>query len=140
MTHTCRALVVCCMDFRLQTAVRDFLVSRGLLDQYDLTGELGAAKSLTDDIEEEGQYLLRKIDIALQKHKITEVIIIQHTDCAAFGGGSAFSSYDRERHRMLDVLERARGEIQSRFPQLKITKALAVINNGQSAKIDFEEI
>lgn len=134
MAHGCRALVVNCIDFRFQTAVRKFLVGRGLEDDYDLAGLAGSGKALSYDDDDERSHLLKQVGISRQKHGISEVYLFQHLDCAAFGGQGAFPSLQQERECMLLVLQNAKVRLEAVFPGLKVIRVLAHITQDRRGR------
>lgn len=63
MSHQCKALVIHCMDFRFHSAIRDFLVSLGIKDQYDLVSLAGATKGLVENDPDSTAIILKQIEI-----------------------------------------------------------------------------
>lgn len=47
--HTCKVLIIHCMDFRLMEPVFSHLKERGLVGAYDEVSLAGAVKSIVDD-------------------------------------------------------------------------------------------
>jgi hypothetical protein len=74
--HTCSAVVVRCMDYRL-----DKLISKLLKDinveSYDIVSLAGATKNSIVVIE--------NIKLSVQLHSAKRVILIHHEDCGAYG-------------------------------------------------------
>ncbi|MDD5040136.1 MAG: hypothetical protein PHY34_03215 [Patescibacteria group bacterium] len=141
MSHQCKALILQCIDFRFHSAIRDFLVSLGLKDQYDLASLAGAAKGLVDKNPASVELLLQQADISKRLHGITDVYIIHHMDCGAYGGHAAFVSVEEERTKQLGDMEAARQVFGETFPGLTIHKILARIEEKDGKnKIDFEMI
>ena len=75
--HSCRALVVTCIDFRFVSTVRDYLTNKGLRDNYDLITFPGASLNI-NSIEE-------NIDLSFKLHSPSEIYIFDHEDCGAYG-------------------------------------------------------
>jgi len=126
------------MDFRFQSALRDFLVSLGLKDNYDLVCLGGVTKDLVDNDKAGTEVLLKQITTSRKLHNIKEVYIIHHMDCGGYGGHSAFNNIEEERARQLADLETARKVIAEKFFNLEIKRVLARI--GDKSNIDFEMI
>jgi len=123
--HTAKAVVIRCMDFRTVSALRDHLVGLGLKDKYDLVSVAGAAKNLVDPANPaDPEFLIRQIAIALSLHRVTEVILINHMDCGAYGSVS-FASKEDERARHEGDLKKAKEIIQKQFPGLQVRTVLA---------------
>lgn len=138
-THICRALVLTCIDFRLQGATAAFIHAAGLTGTSDRVAVAGAAKSLvTPDVGRDREFLLRQIEIAASLHHISEVIVIQHEDCGAYGGSSAFTNAEAEIGHHRAVMQEAKALIARRFPTLTIRFAYARLNEDHPS-IDFLE-
>jgi hypothetical protein len=141
MSHHCQTLVIHCMDFRFHSAIRDFLVSQGLKDQYDLVGLAGGTKGLVEKDAPSTEIILKQIDISTRLHAISEVFIMHHMDCGAYGGHSAFDSIQAEHEKQVTDMAAAKKIITGKFPALQIKNILARIEekDGQN-NIDFEVI
>lgn len=123
--HTAKAVVVRCMDFRTISSLRDHLISLGLKDKYDLVSIAGAAKNLVDPVEEsDPQFFLRQISIAQSLHKVTQVILINHMDCGAYGSVK-FANKEEERARHETDLKKAKEVIERHFPGIEVKTVLA---------------
>lgn len=114
MSHTAKALVLHCMDFRFIDGLNRWLDEQGLTNQYDRVVAAGAAKNLVDpsqptDIE----FIERQIAISKQLHEITEVWLINHRDCGAYG--KIFSDADAEKKRHADDLKKAKTMVEAKF-------------------------
>lgn len=134
MAHTCKALVIHCIDFRFHTAIREWLISQKLQDTYDVVSIAGAAKGLVDGDETSKEVIMKQIDISERLHKISKIILIQHMDCGAYGGHSAFASEAEERSRHSLDLEKATKVIHEQFPNLSVVKVIASISAASVGK------
>lgn len=141
MSHHCQTLVIHCMDFRFHSAIRDWLVSQGLKDQYDLVSLAGATKGLVEKDASSTEIILKQIDISTRLHAISEVYIMHHMDCGAYGGHQAFDSLQAEHDKQVADMAAAKKIMAEKFPQLQIKNILARIEDkdGQ-ASIDFQMI
>jgi len=126
------------MDFRFHTAMRDFLLSIGLKDQYDVVSLAGSAKGLAGNDPVETEFLFKQIALSTKLHAIKEIYLIHHMDCGAYGGHGAFATLAEERAKQTADLEQARQIITNKFPGLAVNKVLARIEvrDGQN-HIDF---
>ena len=114
MSHTCKALVIHCIDFRLGKAIKKYLEDQNLLGDADIVSVAGAVKDL--------DYAMKQIDISKRLHNISEVILINHTDCGAYGGDDSKHETD---------LETAKRAILAKFPELSVRKMIARLKAGQ---------
>lgn len=105
MSHTCDAVVVCCIDFRFQKFIREW-TDENLKDKtFDLVGFAGATKELDT--------IMKQIDISVRLHQIKQVILIHHEECGAYGAEST-----PERHTQ--DLKKAKTEILAKYPNLDV--------------------
>ncbi len=138
MTHTAKALVLHCIDFRFVHETALFLRSLGLAEQYDDVGAAGAAKNLVDPYDaKDPEFILRQVEIAKKLHHISQVVVINHLDCGAYGKGT-FASASEERERHLRDLKAAKNVIEKRFDGLAVVTVLARID--EHGKIGFEKV
>ncbi|MDO8424735.1 MAG: hypothetical protein Q7S70_02230 [bacterium] len=127
------------MDFRLGLPLANYLKENGRLGDCDLVSLAGGVKTLlSPEKESDRDFLLGQIGKSLHLHEIQEVILINHTDCGAYGGSSHFSSFTEERDFHIREMEKARNLVLSRFPSLKVNMVLAKID--PSSSVDFEEV
>lgn len=105
-THTCDALVVCCIDFRFQKYIRDWLNTNMQEKTYDLVGFAGSTKSLDT--------IIGQLDISKRLHHVKEVVLIHHEDCGAYGAEST-----PERHT--EDLNKAKNKILELYPDLQVS-------------------
>ncbi len=141
MSHNCKALVVNCMDFRFHTAIRDFLVSLGLKDQYDLVSLAGVSKCVVDKDPAGSAILLKQVELSRKLHGISEIYLIHHMDCGAYGGHAAFNSENTEHDIQCQDMEATRTILAAKYPQLQVKKVLArITDTGGENLIDFELI
>ncbi len=141
MAHTCKALVLHCMDFRLQTALRERSVAEGLSGDYDLVSLAGAMKDLVHGSDAEQAVVLKQIEISSRLHGIQEIVFIAHTDCGAYGGRSAFADEAAERAAYETDLRAARDRVVGLHPNLKVRLVLAKLSGEEGRwSVDFETI
>jgi carbonic anhydrase len=74
MSHKCEAIVVHCMDYRLQSYINQWLEKNLTFGSYDRAVIAGGVYDVYD--------VIRQVDIAARRHGISKVILINHEDCA----------------------------------------------------------
>jgi carbonic anhydrase len=80
-----KALLLSCMDFRLVEATARYMASRGLGGQYDHIILAGAALGpLTEKFPAWNQTFWDHLGVALDIHKIHQVLVLDHRDCGAY--------------------------------------------------------
>ena len=114
--HTCKALVIHCIDFRFRKSLSEFLESR-FGDSYDLVSVAGGVKRLVAD-PLENNFILEQIKIS------GVILLIQHEDCGAYGGSVAFGDFSTEQEAQNQELEKAKALLREQCTQ-SVEKYLA---------------
>ena len=113
--HTCKALVIHCIDFRFRKSLAQFLEAR-FGDSYDLISVAGGVKRLVVD-PLENNFILEQIKISDKLHKPKVILLIQHEDCGAYGGSVAFGDFSTEQETQGQELEKAETLLKQQFFQ-----------------------
>lgn len=103
--HVCDALVVTCMDFRIQKYIEKWLDKTMIKKTFDLVDYAGSTKDLN--------IIIKQLDISVNLHRIQQVILIHHEDCGAYGKESTHDRHVADLHK-------ARTVIVALYPGLKI--------------------
>jgi carbonic anhydrase len=103
--HVCKAIVVHCIDFRLQKSINDWLQRKFSLNDYDRLSLAGGVFDL--------EYVLKQVGISRRLHEIKTVVLINHEDCGAYGAEG-----NPERHAA--DLHKAEQRIKKEFPGLEV--------------------
>ena len=139
MPHNCQALILHCIDFRLGKAIKEYLEKNELLGDCDILSVAGGVKGLTCPEEPSDRiFIFRQINTSIHLHKIQGIVLINHTDCGAYGGSGKFTFADDERKFHIQELREARAIILEKYPQLIIKMVLAKVE--PTDKVSFEEI
>lgn len=104
-SHTARAIVVSCIDYRLQDFLIDWTKKTFGKDGFDRLAIAGGVKNLP--------FVIDQIDLSYKLHHIREVYLINHKDCGAYGSEGNF-----EKHKM--DLQLAKEKILEKLPHIKI--------------------
>lgn len=105
--YSCEALVVHCMDYRLQKHLNDWLDKNPGSGQYD---RLAIAGGVLDVYQ-----VLKHVEMTVRVHKIKKVILVNHEDCLAYGDAGTM-----ERHKA-DLIE-ANRKIYALHAHLEVEK------------------
>ncbi len=139
MSHYCKALIIHCMDFRFGEAIKNWLAENHLLNDCDIVSLAGAAKGLANPRSAaEKEIILKQLEISSSLHKISQVILMHHTDCGAYGGRDAFESGEAEYNQHADDMKKAKELILNKFSDLEVKTVLAKIN--PLGQITFEAV
>lgn len=135
MSHTAKALVLHCMDFRFQKGLNEWLQSQGLVHNYDLVAAAGGAKNLVDPAQPtDVEFIERQIDISKRLHAVTEVWLINHRDCGAYG--KIFATPEEETQRHTNDLAKAKEMVEAKFG-LTVKTFLATLGEGNSVSVEI---
>ena len=110
-SHNCRAIVVGCMDFRLRSGIRKWTAK--LEGGFDRLAIAGGVKNLP--------FVLDQVELSYKLHHITEVYLINHEDCGAYGEEGTFEKHTKD-------LSFAKKIIGQKFPKLKIMTLFQKLN------------
>lgn len=103
--HISDALVVSCIDFRFQKFIRKWLDKNFDNKTYDYVGYAGASKDL--------KTIMMQLDISVRLHYISQVVIIHHEDCGAYGKESTHEKHSKD-------LQKTKTVINAIYPDLKV--------------------
>ena len=101
----CDALVVHCMDYRLQKLLHPWITARFGYDNFDIISLAGGVHDY--------EMVLKYVELAVQIHSIKTVCLINHEDCRAYGREG---TYKRHQHDLLSTAVKVR----ALFPQLNV--------------------
>ena len=101
----CDALVVHCMDYRLQKFLQPWITVRFGYDNFDIISLAGSVHDY--------EMVLKYVQLAVQIHRIKTVCLINHEDCRAYGRDG---TYKRHKHDLLETTSK----IHALFPHLQV--------------------
>lgn len=78
--------------------------------------------------------MFKQIALSKNLHDIKKVILINHTDCGAYGGRKAFASRDAEREAHRKDMNAAAQIVQATYPEIEVKTILADIEKDGSVK------
>ncbi|MEM3086438.1 MAG: hypothetical protein QXO51_05415 [Halobacteria archaeon] len=135
----CRALLLRCIDYRLERPGHAYLERRGLGDACDVLSVAGSVRTLTSSSDEGGRdFVLGQIALSMKLHSPEEIVLMNHTDCGAYGGTTAFPSEEAETRAHLRDLAAARGLILSLHPGVAVRLLLARV--ASSGRVRLREV
>ena len=102
--YVCDAAIIWCFDNRFELGFRKFLQRLGVV-YWDAIKIAGGTKCLASpDRDSDRDFVLAQIRISMRLHQTRRVILMQHSDCGAYGGLEAFGG-DPTRERQNHVAE-----------------------------------
>ncbi|NTV30355.1 hypothetical protein HGA91_00040 [candidate division WWE3 bacterium] len=102
----CSTLAVCCIDFRLQQFLDQWLATEVGYGNFDRVQIAGGIKDLG--------FVIGQVTIAVHAHQIRQVIFINHENCAVYGASDCEDAHFKD-------LRLARQRILEEFPSLQVT-------------------
>ncbi len=112
------ACIVWCFDDRFTPVLNAFALAKNY-QHYDLVRIAGGIKALASpDKESDREYVLRQIEISLKLHHTPRVVLMNHSDCGAYGGLQAFKDDEaKEKEAHTKELQTAKGFLQKNLSQ-----------------------
>lgn len=139
MKHDCTTVIFHCIDFRFAADIKAYLEKENLTGDVDIVSIAGCVKNLVAPAKEtDVEFVMRQLDISKRLHAVCKVVLMNHTDCGAYGGRKAFESAEAERARHAADLERAKAMILAKYPDLEVKTVIAHIDDH--ARIAFEAL
>jgi hypothetical protein len=115
------AAVLCCFDQRIRLAIHKFLKRQGIL-RPDMIVVAGGAKTLASPRNDfERDFILEQVRMSILLHRTERVLLMCHSDCATYGGLSAFKGdleLEAEHHR--GELRRAAELVKEKFGDVSV--------------------
>jgi carbonic anhydrase len=131
-TGNYEAMVLSCIDPRLQEPVRRYLVGRHLSGKYSHFVIAGASVGVVAPaFQDWHKTFWDNLGASVQLHHIKRVIVINHRDCGAAKiayGEQAVANREAENATHRVALAQFRKQLAERHPQLKVETGLMAIN------------
>lgn len=141
MSHSCKNLLIRCMDFRLNGEFNKWINDSGLLDGgYDVISLAGASKILADGNEQMKNGFLANVAVSVELHNAEKIIICHHSDCGAYAKSYKFGSPEEEKEKQIEDMKKSRTAIGKKYPAVEIILLWAKLKDGAGKEIEFEII
>ena len=120
----CEALLLTCMDYRLNSEVEHYMTARGLKHKYDHMILAGASLgALNDKYAVWNEVFWAHLDLAVQLHQVHRLMVIDHRDCGAYKlvlGAEAVKDADTEFKSHVKQLYALRSQVTTRHPHMEV--------------------
>jgi carbonic anhydrase len=110
----CSTVLVRCLDFRLNRAIGEALARDCPAGDFDTISVPGGAAALA--IPDLAGVVMRGLEIALEVHRASTVILSAHQDCLALGGAAQFSEETAENNYLDSLLANGRAAVRKHWP------------------------
>ena len=128
------AMILGCIDPRLQGPVRDYAVAHGLNGLYSQFTIAGAAIGVVaPKFADWHQAFWDNLATSVQLHRIKRVIAIDHRDCGAAKiayGDDSIATPEKENATHRAALAEFRADVAQRQPQLKVETLLMALDGS----------
>ena len=141
MSHTCKNLLIRCMDFRLNAEVERWTKESELFEGgFDVVSIAGASKNLADGSEEIKENFLGNVAVSVDLHQAEKIIIFHHSDCGAYAQSYQFSSAEEEKEQQIEDMKKAKEIILEKYPKVEIVLVFGNMKDSDGKEVEFEEI
>ena len=139
MKHSCKNLLVRCMDFRLTREMNKWMEAQGYIGDCDLVSLAGAAKIIADG-SEPGEMLLGQIALSAKLHHSHCVALFHHSQCGAYAADYTFADAAAEKAKQVADMKKAAEIIKAKNPSMNVKLFWANLRDDSGREIEFEEI
>ncbi|MCK4919240.1 MAG: hypothetical protein KAS01_02540 [Candidatus Pacebacteria bacterium] len=141
MTHTCKNLLIRCMDFRLNSEIERWTKESELFEGgFDVVSIAGACKNLADGSEEIKENFLGNVAVSVDLHQAEKIIIFHHSDCGAYAQSYQFSSAEEEKEQQIEDMKKAKEIILEKYPKVEVILVFGIMEDGEGREVDFDII
>lgn len=134
--HTCPAVVIGCIDFRIWRKVVNFVEKKIEEFDFDFLNWPGATRPINDRLETNDfvQYCLQ---VPCDLHHVQKIILANHRDCGAYEGSKRFDNdHEQETIFHFKELALAKQKLQKLYPNIQvITVYVDIITADNGAKV-----
>lgn len=99
------AIVVTCIDFRLQEKIEDWISKNFFPKTYDRVAIAGNVKDIDT--------VIKQVSIAKDLHNVKKVVFMSHEDCGAYGSDGVFTKHVHD-------LTQAKKKVHELYPDLEV--------------------
>lgn len=134
MEQQCNACLVTCADYRLHRRPD----GRNLIGQFvanldsdcDVLTRAGGVQDLVRPGAENDRSLLRDLRLAVERHGVRTIYLINHENCGAYAGTTFNSREEELAHHWKDLADASR-TVQRALPHVKIVTLLAELTDSE---------
>lgn len=105
MAHVCEAMIVTCMDFRIQKYVEEWARTNLGERNYDRISTAGAVF--------DPDFVMKMVELSVRLHQTKKMVLVNHEDCGAYGAAGTVAKHAADLKAMAQ-------KIKSAYPNLEI--------------------
>lgn len=141
MSHTCKNLLIRCMDFRLRDELTRFIESSELFEGgFDVVSVAGAGKTLCDENATVQDYFLRQVKVSEGLHSASRIILLHHSQCGAYAQSYTFADAVEEKEKQLADMRNIKAKLLEHYPQMEVVMVWAELQEEDGSRIDFQVV
>jgi len=139
MSHTCKNLLICCMDFRLNNEIERWTKGSKLFEGgFDVVSVAGASKNLADGNEEIKNSFLKNVAVSIDLHEAKRIIIFHHSGCGDYAQSYNFNSLKEEKEKQLEDMKKAKEIISEKYSEVEIVFVWGELKDEEGDEIEFQ--
>lgn len=143
-TAEAKVLLIACSDFRFRKAFYEFqdkVLEDGGTDVINVPGGVISFFAERYNYPDTGKAAEFWTKFVAEKHKIKEIVLLGHEDCAAYVNAPKLENHGKEklREEQTEDLLAAKQLIEDLLPDVKIKTYFASINK-EEGKVSFSEV
>jgi hypothetical protein len=123
-----QAIIQTCIDFRVQEALKNFLEVPLNLYAVEIRSDDGGVKKIFE-AGADRDLIFQNYEKIIKEQGASKIILINHTDCAAYGGSKAFESLEKEIHEHEIQIRHAVSAVKAKFPDIEVEAYLVILSN-----------
>jgi len=139
MSHTCKNLLIRCMDFRLNNEVVKWTKESGIFeDGFDIISVAGASKVLAGENSDVIENFLGNVDVSVNLHHAEKVVIFHHSDCGAYAKDYKFNSVAEEKEKQIEDMKKSKMIILEKYLKVEVVLVWGEMEDSEGKKVKFE--
>lgn len=134
---TPKALILTCMDYRFLDDIHKLLEDNGYNENYNQVVLAGSSLGYNQDkFLEWNKTIDKHIELAVQLHRVTQIVVIDHMDCGAYKllYNNPRMSQEKEYKLHIENLNKIKLILSKTYPKLTV-KTFLIDSNGNNKHI-----
>jgi carbonic anhydrase len=130
---SCEAVALSCVDFRFRAETLLFIKKFLAIESFDIMKFPGSARAINE--KSENDFVLNSIQLPLDLHCASKIVIVNHQDCGAYGGSGAFQNPQEEQEFHEAELRRAGARVREKFQGIEVLMSYArLVDNNENVE------
>jgi len=136
--HSCEVVALTCIDFRFWRETLEFVEKELNVKGFDFPSLPGAAKAINESVDND--ISMQCVSAPHDLHHVKKIVIVNHQDCGAYGGGKVFNGDDATEQKFHEEeLKKAKTKILAKYPDLQVIMIYAKLADAGES-IEFVKL